>query len=96
MDERALSYLNIQFTRSHTGRVLNRIPDPAEMTKPSLFLAQEKLLYVSIFEYVATLSHGDRQPLQGTPSVIHLCSHHLEAAATMAGHQPYSGEVLPG
>lgn len=28
----------------------NRIPDPAEMTKPSLFLAQEKLLYVYVFE----------------------------------------------
>lgn len=49
MDESTLSYLSIQFSRSHTSRLLIASLTPQWWQSQALFLAQ-KFLYVYVFE----------------------------------------------
>lgn len=76
MDESTLSYLNIQFTRSHTGRVLiASVILRRWQSQACSWLRRSSSMHMSLkMGYVATLSHGNRQPLQGTPSMIPICS----------------------
>lgn len=74
MDGSTLFYLNIQFTRSHTGEVLiASLILQRWQSQVCSWLRRNFFMCMSLkMGYVATLSHGNRQPLQCTPSMIPL------------------------
>lgn len=76
MDGSTLSHHNIQFTRSHTGKVLitSLILQRWQSQACSWLRRNFSMCTSSKMGYVATLSHDNRQPLQGTPAMIRLCS----------------------
>lgn len=75
MDESALSYLNIQFTRSHAGRVLiASLILQRWQSQACSWLRRSFSTCTSLKTgRVGTLSHSNRQSLWGIPSVTLLC-----------------------
>lgn len=95
MDENTLSYLNIQFTKSHTDGVLiaSLIPQRWQSQDQSQFQRSFYMCTPLKMRCVAILSHGNGQPMQGTPSMTPQCSplptlggsrRYLKTAATSA------------
>lgn len=76
MDENTLSYLNIQFTKSHTDGVLiaSLIPQRWQSQDQSQFQRSFCMCTPLKIRCVATLSHGNGQPMKGIPSMTPRCS----------------------
>lgn len=76
MDENTLSYRNIQFTKSHTDDVLiaSLIPQRWQSQDHSQFQRSFCMCTPLKMRCAAPLSHGNGQPMQGTPSMTPRCS----------------------